>query len=256
MNSFLTNGVLNVLIFLYKEDNKIKVYLPREVIGLLEEAMGGVINLNNIGNPDSPLILSYIAINGVIDKNVLKELLLKNNNLDFSIDELDDVVNNSEFYVFDNYYCTDRDLTELVDQGILSIKKSFGKYKKLDETLNLNVEFIYALKHELENYFTSINVNEVKQSYCIGTIIFMICTNAYNKDDFIYTCKRNGLNLTNNQYNNITNIINKYRNDIPMWTYNGYTKNEVNSMPKEKKVGRNDPCPCGSGKKYKKCCGK
>jgi preprotein translocase subunit SecA len=23
----------------------------------------------------------------------------------------------------------------------------------------------------------------------------------------------------------------------------------------EKKVGRNDPCPCGSGKKYKNCCG-
>ncbi|MDE6000961.1 MAG: SEC-C domain-containing protein, partial [Clostridia bacterium] len=23
-----------------------------------------------------------------------------------------------------------------------------------------------------------------------------------------------------------------------------------------KKVGRNDPCPCGSGKKYKNCCGK
>jgi uncharacterized protein YecA (UPF0149 family) len=21
------------------------------------------------------------------------------------------------------------------------------------------------------------------------------------------------------------------------------------------KVGRNDPCPCGSGKKHKKCCG-
>ncbi len=27
----------------------------------------------------------------------------------------------------------------------------------------------------------------------------------------------------------------------------------VNASPK---VGRNDPCPCGSGKKYKKCCGK
>ncbi len=24
----------------------------------------------------------------------------------------------------------------------------------------------------------------------------------------------------------------------------------------EKKVGRNEPCPCGSGNKYKKCCGK
>ncbi len=26
--------------------------------------------------------------------------------------------------------------------------------------------------------------------------------------------------------------------------------------PKTKQVGRNDPCPCGSGKKYKNCCGK
>jgi preprotein translocase subunit SecA len=25
---------------------------------------------------------------------------------------------------------------------------------------------------------------------------------------------------------------------------------------KGERVGRNDPCPCGSGKKYKKCCGK
>ena len=25
-------------------------------------------------------------------------------------------------------------------------------------------------------------------------------------------------------------------------------------LDKRKKIGRNDPCPCGSGKKYKKCC--
>ncbi len=25
-------------------------------------------------------------------------------------------------------------------------------------------------------------------------------------------------------------------------------------MSKKKKIGRNDPCPCGSGKKYKNCC--
>lgn len=31
---------------------------------------------------------------------------------------------------------------------------------------------------------------------------------------------------------------------------------ESGTIRKEKKVGRNDPCPCGSGKKYKKCCGK
>ncbi len=27
------------------------------------------------------------------------------------------------------------------------------------------------------------------------------------------------------------------------------------TVVKGEKVGRNDPCPCGSGKKYKKCCG-
>lgn len=33
----------------------------------------------------------------------------------------------------------------------------------------------------------------------------------------------------------------------------GMNKTVVNEGPK---VGRNDPCPCGSGKKYKNCCGK
>ena len=28
------------------------------------------------------------------------------------------------------------------------------------------------------------------------------------------------------------------------------------TLKKSDKVGRNDPCPCGSGKKYKNCCGK
>jgi preprotein translocase subunit SecA len=38
--------------------------------------------------------------------------------------------------------------------------------------------------------------------------------------------------------------------------------NNVNDKPRpvvkkpSEKVGRNDLCPCGSGKKYKKCCGK
>ncbi len=36
------------------------------------------------------------------------------------------------------------------------------------------------------------------------------------------------------------------------------TKEETKKTPKRvsKKIGRNDPCPCGSGKKYKQCCGK
>jgi len=30
---------------------------------------------------------------------------------------------------------------------------------------------------------------------------------------------------------------------------------KTRTVVKEKEPGRNDPCPCGSGKKYKKCCG-
>ena len=33
-------------------------------------------------------------------------------------------------------------------------------------------------------------------------------------------------------------------------------KDSVKTQKKSDKVGRNDPCPCGSGKKYKQCCGK
>ncbi len=30
----------------------------------------------------------------------------------------------------------------------------------------------------------------------------------------------------------------------------------TSAKSEDEKIGRNDPCPCGSGKKYKKCCGK
>lgn len=32
--------------------------------------------------------------------------------------------------------------------------------------------------------------------------------------------------------------------------------NRPTPVEAEKKIGRNEPCPCGSGMKYKKCCGK
>ena len=43
-------------------------------------------------------------------------------------------------------------------------------------------------------------------------------------------------------------------NDYP-FSYEdfGYQQPYVREYPK---IGRNDPCPCGSGKKYKECCGK
>ncbi|MFT5875379.1 MAG: hypothetical protein ACI8WT_004370 [Clostridium sp.] len=51
--------------------------------------------------------------------------------------------------------------------------------------------------------------------------------------------------------------INSFINNTRLWTLKGYTLNELNSEHNNTttKIGRNDPCICGSGKKYKKCCG-
>ncbi len=42
----------------------------------------------------------------------------------------------------------------------------------------------------------------------------------------------------------------------PTQTSGDGTDTQNKTVRKGKKVGRNDPCPCGSGKKYKKCCGR
>ena len=52
--------------------------------------------------------------------------------------------------------------------------------------------------------------------------------------------------------------INNFINNTRLWRLKGYTLNELNSEHNNTstpKIGRNDLCTCGSGKKYKKCCG-
>ncbi|MBI4622559.1 MAG: SEC-C domain-containing protein [Verrucomicrobia bacterium] len=40
------------------------------------------------------------------------------------------------------------------------------------------------------------------------------------------------------------------------WVYAGQANGPGKTIRRETpKIGRNDPCPCGSGRKYKKCCG-
>lgn len=40
------------------------------------------------------------------------------------------------------------------------------------------------------------------------------------------------------------------------WVYDSGTVKTATVVRESPKVGRNDPCPCGSGKKYKQCCGR
>lgn len=50
--------------------------------------------------------------------------------------------------------------------------------------------------------------------------------------------------------------IERKENTKKITTNDSEDKVEKKKPKKTKKIGRNDPCPCGSGKKYKQCCGK
>ncbi|MBP5589014.1 MAG: SEC-C domain-containing protein [Bacteroidales bacterium] len=54
----------------------------------------------------------------------------------------------------------------------------------------------------------------------------------------------------------VNNLRTSRSSDIPGTPNDPNADRKVAPIRTEKKVGRNDPCPCGSGKKYKNCCGK
>ncbi|HZK27918.1 MAG TPA: SEC-C metal-binding domain-containing protein [Thermoclostridium sp.] len=69
------------------------------------------------------------------------------------------------------------------------------------------------------------------------------------------------------QMQEFMDLIMLAKNNTRIWENNGYTPSELHEILSKRdenvikfptlqktKVGRNEPCPCGSGKKYKKCC--
>ena len=51
--------------------------------------------------------------------------------------------------------------------------------------------------------------------------------------------------------------VSKFVKEGREWKFaDGELVGETPTVREEPKIGRNDPCPCGSGKKYKKCCGR
>ena len=60
------------------------------------------------------------------------------------------------------------------------------------------------------------------------------------------------------QFKGADDSLEQFGTDGEMQASGGSQGEAVKSQPliNANKIGRNDPCPCGSGKKYKKCCGK
>ncbi len=82
--------------------------------------------------------------------------------------------------------------------------------------------------------------------------------------------------VSEKELNDFAEALEKFLNNTPLWELKGWTPNEFAKNHEKpvrekraeilnqqltltsatpKKTGRNDPCTCGSGKKYKRCCG-
>lgn len=67
-----------------------------------------------------------------------------------------------------------------------------------------------------------------------------------------------------NIFTKLLKALGELQDNTRLWRLKGYTMKEIKSkesdsnetVRKSMQVGRNEPCPCGSGRKYKKCCGK
>ena len=140
-------------------------------------------------------------------------------------------------------------------EEMLKDKDKFSKYKPAD-LLKYNNEFTFYEKlWDLVN--SDISISPLNRDNYFNELRQVAKENSFTKNNIEAINEYYGINLSSKLKDKIIKLYNEYKNSISIWVYNGYTALEYNNMKKEsKKVGRNDLCPCGSGLKYKKCCGK
>ena len=194
------------------------------------------------------LVRRHTNEHGVITENDCNEIveyvnenLLKNSNL-----KLSEILN--------------KDITEIID---LIETKTINEYE----------EKIKDLPPEIRNDFEKAISLRVIDNYWMEHINTMdhlregVSLRGYANEDPLQAYIREGFEMFDNMLDNISKDITLYllkaeiRQNLEVKQVKGNT-NEVKentsgkTIKKAKKVGRNDPCPCGSGKKYKQCCGK
>ena len=206
-----------------------------EIIKYMNEHIDGLVRRHTnehgvITEDDCNEIVEYV-----------NENLLKNSNL-----KLSEILN--------------KDITEIID---LIETKTINEYE----------EKIKDLPPEIRNDFEKAISLRVIDNYWMEHINTMdhlregVSLRGYANEDPLQAYIREGFEMFDNMLDNISKDITLYllkaeiRQNLEVKQVKGNT-NEVKentsgkTIKKAKKVGRNDPCPCGSGKKYKQCCGK
>lgn len=114
---------------------------------------------------------------------------------------------------------------------------------------------------ELKNILSKTKLKKSDIDSLISQLIFYI-KNDMDTQIIVELLTSYSLNLSDKALaDSIVNSFSKIFNNTPIWSLKGLTPSESTARQKttiikDKEPGRNDPCPCGSGKKYKKCCGR
>ena len=112
--------------------------------------------------------------------------------------------------------------------------------------------------------------NVLRAAEIVGEITILLQNCGQMKDVVKYLDSLDVLQKEDNS-TDLVALLTAFHNTLRLWTLKGHTPGELMSgrlngadkgrgkvipfAPRRAgRVGRNDPCPCGSGKKYKKCC--
>ena len=114
---------------------------------------------------------------------------------------------------------------------------------------------------ELKNILSNTKLKKSDIDSLISQLIFYI-KNDMDTQILVELLTSYSLDLSDKALaDSIVNSFSKVFNNTPIWSLKGLTPLESTTRQKttiikDKEPGRNEPCPCGSGKKYKKCCGR
>lgn len=114
---------------------------------------------------------------------------------------------------------------------------------------------------ELKNILSNTKLKKSDIDSLISQLIFYI-KNDMDTQIIVELLTSYSLDLSDKALaDSIVNSFSKVFNNTPIWSLKGLTPLESTTRQKttiikDKEPGRNEPCPCGSGKKYKKCCGR
>lgn len=193
----------------------------------------------------------YLIINGAIHISTLIKILDKEHNIKLSEKQLK------------QYVAKINDLVVLNDcitvQGMSKdILNSLMKQKDLNEIYKV-IDNIFLFEREDEDNILKLDkiCQEFKiDKYTQNNILSSMSFGNFNREYLDALLETSKVKMNPDKKNALYKSLHSLEMNMRLWLLNGYKKSEINSVKRKDKIGRNDKCPCGSGKKYKHCCGK